>query len=98
MRKYSLFKLRSKYFTLKNERRFLVTGSGGQIGSALVPKLYEKYGVENVICTDVAKQPSYVNGKFHLLDVSDDKNFRDIAFAYKPTNILHLAGILSGKL
>ena len=91
-----LVKLNRKFFSSKSERTFLLTGCCGQIGSALVPKLYDRYGVDNVICTDVVNQPSYVVGKYHSLDVSDHKSFRDIAMTYKPTDILHLAAILSG--
>ena len=34
-------------------RNILVTGSYGQIGSELVPALRKKYGIENVIATDI---------------------------------------------
>ena len=94
---FFFFKLHKKSFSAKVEKKFLVTGCCGQIGSALVPRLYHMYGLENITCTDVANQPSHVKGKFHSLDVSDDKTFRDVALSFRPTNIVHLAAILSGK-
>ena len=39
--------------------RILVTGALGQIGSELVPALRQRYGVDNVVATDLkALQPS----------------------------------------
>ena len=89
-------KVSRKYFSEQMEKRVLVTGCCGQVGSALVPKLYEKYGVENVMCTDIAEKPSFVKGKFAKLDVANDKDFKELSFEYKPSIILHLAAILSG--
>ena len=38
------------------ERRILVTGSLGQIGSELVVYLRDKYGANNVVASDVVKK------------------------------------------
>jgi nucleoside-diphosphate-sugar epimerase len=91
-------KLQAFSFSVQSEWKFLVTGCGGQVGSALIPLLYKQYGVNNVLCSDVSNKPSFVKGNFTKLDVSDNKSFREIAFEYKPTSILHLAAILSGKI
>lgn len=34
-------------------KRILLTGCNGQIGTALMPILYHKYGKENVIVSDI---------------------------------------------
>jgi nucleoside-diphosphate-sugar epimerase len=89
-------KTSKKYFSSQQQRKILVTGCGGQVGSALVPRLYQKYGVENILCTDVSNKPGFVQGEFTKLDVSNEKEFKGVAFDYKPCTILHLAAILSG--
>ena len=97
-RMFKFINASSKYFSSQQEKKVLVTGCGGQVGSALVPRLYEKYGVQNVLCTDVTNQPAFVKGQFTKLDVSYDKDFKEVANEYKPNIILHLAAILSGIL
>jgi nucleoside-diphosphate-sugar epimerase len=89
-------KTSKKHFSSQYHRKILVTGCGGQVGSALVPRLYQKYGVENILCTDVSNKPAFVQGEFIKLDVSNEKEFKGIAFDYKPSIMLHLAAILSG--
>ena len=47
----------------KPMRRILVTGAAGQIGSELTLALRERYGVENVIATDLQKQAGRATGE-----------------------------------
>jgi nucleoside-diphosphate-sugar epimerase len=76
-----------------------VTGSGGQIGTALVPKLVDRYGLENVILTDITKRKNtYPNGIFERLDVTDVAHYKYLIEKYQINYIVHLSGILSGLL
>ncbi len=76
-----------------------MTGSGGQIGTALVPKLVDRYGLENVILTDITKRKNtYPNGIFERLDVTDVAHYKYLIEKYQINYIVHLSGILSGLL
>ena len=74
--------------------RILVTGSSGQIGSELVPKLIERYGADNVICVDL-KEPTEKLCAFEKLDVTDKAGFEKIVKEGAISQIYHLASILS---
>ena len=61
--------------------RILVTGSLGQIGTALVERLRQDYGVDNVLATDVredVRSTVVQNGRFQVLDVLDDDALEQI--------------------
>jgi nucleoside-diphosphate-sugar epimerase len=82
----------------QNERRVLVTGALGQIGSELTLGLRDRYGADNVIATDI--QPD--TGKklssivpFALLDVLRLESVEEIVEKYKVNAIYHLAALLS---
>ena len=74
----------------------LVTGANGQIGSVLVPKLQEIYGLNSVIASDLIGNSSFT-GVFEYLDVLNIKRLQEIVRTYKVTQIYHLAAILSAK-
>ncbi len=75
----------------------MVTGSGGQIGTALVPKLIKKFGQFNVVVTDVSgeKAESFSQNTFERLDVTDSSHFRYLMEKHNINYIVHLSGILS---
>lgn len=78
--------------------RILVTGSLGQIGTALVERLRQDYGVDNVLATDVkedAHSTVVQNGHFQVLDVLDDDAFEQIVKDGNFDTIIHLAAMLS---
>jgi nucleoside-diphosphate-sugar epimerase len=78
--------------------RILVTGALGQIGSELTPALRERYGVENVIASDVrvdASNPLTAAGPFAALDVTDAAAFERLLTAERIDSVFHLAAILS---
>jgi len=79
-------------------KRILVSGCLGQIGTELVTKLREVYGVDNVVATDVRKpegNPIVEGGIFETLDVTNYDEFLSIAKKHKVDTIIHLAALLS---
>lgn len=74
-----------------------VIGSSGQIGTELVLKLRDMYGVENVVASDIKKSSEEVKqgGPFELLDVLDAPALFDIVKKYKVTQVYLLAALLS---
>ncbi|MFW9992190.1 MAG: NAD-dependent epimerase/dehydratase family protein [Candidatus Odinarchaeota archaeon] len=77
----------------------LVTGSCGQIGTALVAKLRERHGTDRVLATDVrtASKKACEDGPFKYLDVLDQTSIERIIVDYNISIIFHLASILSAK-
>lgn len=75
----------------------IVTGASGQIGSDLVLKLRERYGHDRVIATDIKKPPEEIlkSGLFEEFNVLDIKRLQELTQRYKPTQIYHLAAMLS---
>ncbi len=80
---------------MKNER-ILVIGAGGQLGTELTQGLWNLYGKENVIATDI-KDPQGIlaQGNFEILDVLKQKALFDFVQKHKITQIYHLAAVLS---
>lgn len=74
----------------------LVVGAGGQLGSVLVKALQEKWGVNNVIASDL-REINNVEGTFLQLDATDYNALEQVVKEYKISEIYHLAAILSAK-
>jgi len=82
----------------KSEKRVLVTGALGQIGSELTLGLKERYGADRVIATDI--QPDNTKKlsstvPFALLDVLKQEQIEAVIERYKVNTIYHLAALLS---
>lgn len=78
--------------------RILVTGALGQLGTELVLELQKKFGIDNVIFTDI--HPPLIRkfeGKFYALDVLDKMALTKITKENGITQIYHLAAILSAN-
>jgi nucleoside-diphosphate-sugar epimerase len=75
----------------------LVTGACGQLGTEMVEALRRMYGEAQVLATDVIepKSDSLKEGPFQLLNVLDKAALQNTVEAFKPTQIYHLAAILS---
>ncbi len=76
--------------------RVLITGSNGQLGTVLTQLLQKKYGVDNVIASDLKKK-TFFKGVFEILDATDFNRLQEIVVHYKITQIYHLAAILSAR-
>ena len=75
-------------------RRIIVTGALGQIGSELVMKLWDTYGTDAVLATDIRKSDKNT-GPFAVLDVNDGKHLYELAKDFQADTIIHLAALLS---
>jgi nucleoside-diphosphate-sugar epimerase len=75
----------------------LVLGSGGQVGTDLVAQLRSNYGSDCVIASDIKEASAEYKeqGPYELLDVLDKNRIREIFQKYKPTQVYHLAALLS---
>lgn len=85
--------------TFLSQRRILVTGANGQIGSELIGKLRTVYGNNQVIATDIQepvnRQAS--TGPFRLLNVVDRTSIEKIVLAEDVGTIIHNAAVMSVK-
>ncbi|NHJ14940.1 MAG: NAD-dependent epimerase/dehydratase family protein [Candidatus Thorarchaeota archaeon] len=79
-------------------KRFLVTGSYGQIGTELVGAMRKKYGCENVIATGRKKPPAILkeDGPYYRLDILDVNQLHNMLVDYDIDIIVHNASVLSG--
>ena len=77
--------------------RILVTGSCGQLGTELVAELRSRFGSDAVLATDLAapKNPEFPAGPFETLNVLDKSSLEACVQRFRPTQIYHLAAILS---
>ncbi len=77
--------------------KILIIGSAGQLGTELCENLREIYGNTNVIASDVKEVsgPLSENGPFEVLDILDKQRFTEVLDKHKPTQIYHLAALLS---
>lgn len=77
--------------------KILVIGAGGQIGTELVLALIEKYGLENVIASDIKDAaPDALNGvQYVQLDVLNNELLRKVILTHKINQVYLLAALLS---
>jgi len=75
--------------------KILITGSLGQIGSELVPLLQKKYGINNIIASDIKPRPAMIDGLYEILDVGDLEKLEAVVKNHKVAKIYHLASLLS---
>ena len=77
--------------------RILITGACGQIGTEFVTLLRKKYGVENVIASDLRfpNREFQTSGPSAFLDVTDKSNITRLVAENGITWIIHLGALLS---
>jgi nucleoside-diphosphate-sugar epimerase len=78
------------------QHKILIIGAGGQLGTELTQGLWNLYGKENVIATDI-KDPQGIlaQGNFEILDALKQKQLFDFVRKNNITQIYHLAAVLS---
>jgi len=78
-------------------KKILVIGSNGQIGTVLTNKLAKKYGYKNVIGSDLRCPEQKTKFIFEACSVLDKNKLEDIIDKYKITDVYLLAAYLSAK-
>ncbi len=75
----------------------LVIGACGQLGTELVESLRKIYGDSNVIASDIKTSDDdiFKTGPFETLNILDKNNLTEILKKYQPTQVYHLAALLS---
>jgi nucleoside-diphosphate-sugar epimerase len=77
-------------------QKILVIGAGGQLGSELTQGLWNLYGKDNVIATDIKPaQGILATGNFEIVDALNQKNLYAFIQKNNITQIYHLAAVLS---
>lgn len=79
-----------------NQKKILIIGAGGQLGTVLTKKLQDRHGEKSVIISDIRKLDS-LNGVFEILDATNFKALEVLVEKHKITEIYHLAAILSAN-
>jgi nucleoside-diphosphate-sugar epimerase len=79
------------------ERRILITGALGQIGSELVPALRERYGAERIVASDLRVVPVQLAGEaaYEHLDCTEPQQILEVIRRHAIGTIYHLAALLS---
>ena len=75
--------------------KILVIGSSGQLGTELVQKLRDVYGIENVIASDTKVTEQAKEGPFEVIDVLDVNGLLAIVKRHNIKQIYLLAALLS---
>lgn len=76
-------------------KKILVTGAFGLVGSHLVPALVAKFGAENIFSLGNKTIPEGFKGNLVKGDVRDREALKKIIEDNKITEVYHLAGLLS---
>ena len=84
------------FFIKMEQEKILITGAGGQLGSVLTEKLQGKYGVNNVIESDIRANINFI-GSFEIMDATNFDALQTVVLKYGITQIYHLAAILSAN-
>lgn len=75
-------------------KNILIIGAGGQIGTVLLAKLREEYGVDSVFATDLKANEAL---SIQSLDVMDKEALQNVVKSQNIKVIFHLAAILSAR-
>ena len=80
-----------------SEKKILVIGCNGQIGTVLTRALSKKYGPDNVIGSDIAKPNEPIDFIFEACSVLDKDQLLSIIKRHNITDVYLLAAYLSAK-
>jgi nucleoside-diphosphate-sugar epimerase len=91
------FKLNSTLLFSMQKTKILIIGACGQIGSELTKTLRNKYGVENVIASDIRKLNNDVvnEGIFEVVNALDFNQIEHLIEKYQVTDVYLMAALLS---
>ena len=81
------------------ERKILVLGAVGQIGTDLTPALRQRYGPDSVVAVGHRTMPTdefLKAGPFETVDATDKEGLRALVRKHEIGAIYHMATILSG--
>jgi nucleoside-diphosphate-sugar epimerase len=76
------------------KNKILITGACGQIGTILTKALRERYGHDQVICSDILPKSSQPT-PYYELDVRDVSVMREILEKEQINTVYHMAALLS---
>lgn len=79
-----------------SQKKILIIGAGGQLGTVLTKELQDRYGEKSVVNSDIRKLDN-VSGVFEILDATNFKALEVLVEKHKITEIYHLAAILSAN-
>ena len=82
---------------MSSQKKFLVIGSNGQIGTVLTNRLGKKYGFENVVGSDLRPPENQTKFIFEECSVLDKGRLEKIISKYNITDVYLLAAYLSAK-
>ena len=82
---------------MSSQKKILVIGSNGQIGTVLTNRLGEKFGFDNVIGSDLRKPENSTKFMFEACSVLDKEKLEEIINKYSITDVYLLAAYLSAK-
>jgi nucleoside-diphosphate-sugar epimerase len=79
------------------DKRILVLGASGQIGTELTQKLRELYGNQHVIASDIKEgtPEMMASGPFEVLDATDKESILQVILKYEINQVYLLAAMLS---
>ena len=79
------------------KEKILIIGASGLLGTELVEALRNIYGASSVVASDIRKSdnPVFETGPFETLDILDLVKWKDILQRHQPTQVYHLAALLS---
>jgi nucleoside-diphosphate-sugar epimerase len=75
--------------------KILITGACGQLGTELTIALQQKFGAQNVLATDIKPTGNNPESEYRQLDVMDKAALEAIVQEFQPTQVYHLAALLS---
>lgn len=78
-----------------SDRKILVIGSSGQIGTELVEGLRARFGNENVVASDIKEPQVKQEGPFAMVDAMDRRGIERIVEKYEINEVYLLAALLS---
>ena len=75
----------------------LILGACGQIGTELTLALRDKYGIDQIVASDIRRSDlaELKDGPFEILDASDADALRAVCEQYKIHTVYHLVAMLS---